>query len=131
MDNKVSENVYYGRRKDDIMSPTTDLPPEVLAKMTDSQKINIKILQNITSINTALNDLQHEVKIHDEILVTGNGKPSLQERIRRMESYIDNLQYWGRFIGGALIIQTIGFFVGIIIAVVRFLPLLERLAAKP
>lgn len=118
----------YGRRKDDLMLPNTELPPEVYNDLPDSQKIHIKMLQSITSINTALNDLQHKVGIHDEVLVTGNGKPSLQERIRNLEKYIEQLQYWGKFIGGALIIQTLGFFFGIVIAIVRFLPLLEKLA---
>lgn len=120
----------YGRRKDDLMLPN-DMPPEVYNDLPDSQKIHIKMLQNITSLNTAFNDLQHTVNTHNEVLVTGNGKPSLQERIRTMEKYIGDLQYWGKFIGGALIIQTIAFFFGIVVAIVRFLPLLERLANQP
>lgn len=126
-----TDDVQYGRRKDDLMLPVSDLPPEVLNDLPDSQKIHIKMLQSVASINVVLNDMQHKVNVHDEILVTGGGKPSIQERIRTMEKYIDNLQYWGRFIGGALIVQTLGFFIGIIIAIVRFLPLLERLANKP
>lgn len=122
---------YYGRRKDDLMLPNTELTPEVYNDLPDSQKIHIKMLQSITSINTALNDLQHTVNVHNQVLVTGNGKPSLQERIRNLEKYIEQLQYWGKFIGGALIIQTLGFFFGIVVAIVRFLPLLEKLANQP
>lgn len=127
----MPEPINYGRRNDDFMLPNSELPPEVYNNLPDSQKIHIKMLQNLASLNTALIDLQHTVKIHDDLLITGDGKPSLQERLRTVEKYIDNLQYWGRIIGGALIIQTLGFFVGIVIAVVRFLPLLERLAQKP
>lgn len=128
----MPEEIHYGRRKDDLMLPTSELPPEVYNDLPDSQKIHIKMLQNITSLNTVVNDMQHKVNVHDEALVTGgNGKPSIQERIRTMEKYIDNLQYWGRFVGGALVVQTLGFFIGIVIALVRFLPLLERLANKP
>lgn len=116
----------YGRRKDDIMWP--ELTPEVLANLTDSQKINIQILQNLTSLNTKLNDLDHDVKIHDKLLITGNGSPSLQERLRNVEHFVENMKYWSRFIGGALILQTLAFFIGIVVAVVRFLPLLEKLA---
>lgn len=126
----MSEKIY-GRRKDDLMLPNTDLPPEVYNDLPDSQKIHIKMLQSITSINTVLNDLQHTVNAHNQVLVTGNGKPSIQERIRNLEKYIEQLQYWGKFIGGALIIQTLGFFFGIVIALVRFLPLLEQLANQP
>lgn len=118
---------HYGRRKEDLV----DLPQEVAARLTDSQKINIKIIQNLTSINTALNDLQHDVGIHNKLLVTGNGEPTIQERLRSIEGFINAVKYWSRFIGGAIIVQTIAFFVGIVIAVVRFLPILEKLASQP
>ena len=117
----------FGRRKDDIM-PTDELTPEVLANLTDSQKTHIRILQNITSINTAINDMQHDLNIHNKILVVGNGELPLPERMRNAERTLGTINYWGRFVGGALIIQTIAFFAGIVLAVVRFLPLLERLA---
>ena len=119
----------YGRRKEDMA--IEGLTPEAVASLTDTQKVNIKIIQNLTSLNTALNDLRHDVGAHDKLLVTGNGSPSIQERLRNLESYTDTLKYWGKFIGGAIIIQTIAFFVAIIVALVRFLPLLERLANSP
>lgn len=111
--------------------PLGDLTPEAFSKLTDSQKTNIRIIQNLTALNTALNDLRHDVSIHEKVLVTGNGDLSLQERMRNVEGYIETMKYWGRFIGGAILIQTISVFVAIIIAIVRFLPLLERLAAQP
>lgn len=116
----------YGRRKDDMT--LSGITPEVLANMTDSQKINVQIIQNLTSINTALNDLRHDVNVHDKLLVTGNGEPSMQERLRNLEKFVDNMMYWGRFVGGAIVIQTLAFFIGIIVAMVRFLPVLEKLA---
>lgn len=120
----------YGRRKDDM--PPTELSPEFLAGLTDSQKVHINLMQNYTSLNTVVNDLQHSVNMHDQILITGDAKdPSLMERMRNVEKYIDGLRYWGRIVGGALIIQTLAFFAGIVVAVVRFLPLLEKLASNP
>ena len=107
------------------------LSPETLDSLTNTQKINIKIIQNITSLNTAINDLRHDVHEHDKLLITGNGTPSLQERLRNLESYTDALKYWGKFVWGAIIIQTVSVFVAIIIAIVRFLPLLEKLAGQP
>lgn len=123
-------NETYGRRKEDVMLPT-ELTPEMIASLTDSQKINLRIIQNLTSLNTAINDMKHDVSVHDKILVTGNGVPSLQERLRNLEKFVDGFQYWLRFVGGALVLQTLAFFVGIIIALVRFLPLLEKLANQP
>lgn len=109
----------------------TEITPEFLAGLTDSQKVHINILQNINSINTAINDINHKVLAHETILVTGNGKPSLQERMRNVEEYITSLKFWGRAIGLALLAQTISFLVGIVIAIYKFLPVLERLASQP
>jgi len=63
-----------------------ELTEEVIAKLTDSQKINIQILQNLTSLNTRVNDLSHTLEHHEKILVTGNETPSLQERLRIWKS---------------------------------------------
>lgn len=107
------------------------LSPETVANLTDTQKINVKIIQNLTSLNTAVNDIRHDVGEHNKLLVTGNGNPSLQERLRNLESYTDSLKYWSKFVGGAIIVQTVAFFVAIVVALVRFLPLLEKLADAP
>lgn len=122
----MNEN-FYGKRKDDMS--IEGLTPEAIASLTDTQKVNIRIIQNLTSLNTALNDLRHDVGVHDKLLVTGNGTPSIQERLRNLESYTDTLKYWGKFVGGAIVVQTVAFFVAIIVAIVRFLPLLEKLAS--
>lgn len=125
----VSEHKIYGRRMGDIM--VSGLTPEMITNLTDSQKINIQIIQNLTSISTALNDIRHDVSVHDKLLVTGNGEPSLQERVRSLEKFVETILYWSRFVGGAIIVQTLAFFIGIIVALVRFLPVLERLATQP
>lgn len=122
----MNNNPNYGKRKDDIMLP--GLTPEMIANLTDSQKINIQIIQHLTSINTALNDIRHDVSVHDKLLVTGNGEPSIQERVRNLEKFVEGILYWGRFVGGAIVIQTLAFFIGIVVALVRFLPVLEKLA---
>lgn len=123
----MTEN--YGRRVDDIMLP--DLDEEVSSHLTESQKINIKVLQNLTSLNTAVNDVQHDVNIHQKLLITGNGTPSLQERLRNVETFVDTIRYWGRFVGGAILLQTLAFGGAVIFLIVKAYPLLEKLASKP
>lgn len=125
----MTEN--YGKRKDDIMLPDID---DFAKNLTDSQKMNLKLMQNVSSVNTALNNLQSdfrdmvaEVEIHDKLLVTGNGVPSLQERIRKMEAFIEGQKYWLRFVAGALIVQVIAFIVVAATFIIRFAPLLERI----
>ena len=118
----------YGRRKTD-MQDIDELTPDVLANLTDSQKVHIKILQNQASISTVMNDITSAMNMYNKLIITGeDGKPSMQERMRKVEEFIDNWKYWVRLIGGALIIQTITFFFATIIALIRFLPLLEKLS---
>jgi hypothetical protein len=117
--------------KDNIIQMIPELTEEVIAKLTDSQKINIQILQNLTSLNTRINTLSEDVAAHQKILITGNGTPSLQERVRNVEEYTQSVKYWQRFVGGAIILQSMAFMFGIIVAIVRFLPLLETLSKKP
>lgn len=107
------------------------LTPEKVANLSESQKINVQIIQSLNSVNTAVNDLRHDVNIHDKLLVTGNGEPSLQERLRNVESYVNGAKYWSRFIGGAVVVQTLSIFVGIIIALIKLLPVLEKIASSP
>lgn len=107
------------------------LTPEKVANLSESQKINVQIIQSLNSINTSINDLRHDVSIHDKLLVTGNGEPSIQERLRNVESYINGAKYWSRFVGGAVVIQTLGIFIGITLALLRLMPVLEKIAATP
>ncbi len=117
--------------KDNLMTELPELTEEVIANLTDSQKINIQILQNLTSMNTRMNRLGEDVSLHNKILITGNGLPSLQERIRSLEEFVGNMRYWGRFVGGAIILQTIVFLFATVMALVRFLPLLESISKNP
>ena len=99
---------------------TRDINPS----LTESQKINL----NIITLNTAINDLQNDVRTLNRIVIEGNGELPLREQVRNHESFIKDIKYWMRFLGGALILQTLAFLAGVFVAVVRFLPLLERLA---
>lgn len=121
----------YKRRKEDSMLADFN---DLAKSLTDSQKINLKIIQNLTSINTALNNLQNdqhkmqlEIEAHDKILVTGNGEPSLQERIRNLESFVNSQKYWLRLVAGALVLQTVTFGVTAAVYFFRFLPLLDTM----
>lgn len=102
-----------------------------IPNLTDTQKIFASIVDNQISLNTAINDLQETQIKHHKILVEGNGELPVPERVRNIESFIGNWKYWSRFIGGAMIIQTIAFAFAIMVALVRFLPVLERLASNP
>lgn len=126
----MQEINLLSEKKDNMADILDSLTEDVVANLTDSQKINIQMLQNLTSLNTRMNDLTHDVTEHNKILVTGNGEPSLQERIRNLEEFTQSIKYWERFVGGAIILQAVAFMVALILALIKFLPLLEKLSAQ-
>lgn len=73
-------------------------------------------------------DLEVDVKKHDKLLITGNGEPSLLERVRNAEKFIANFEHYSKLVFGAIILQALAFIGGIAVAIVRFLPALERIA---
>lgn len=92
----------------------------------------------IQDIRNDVNENKKDIEIIKEATLNGNpttGLISHSERIRELEKYADSIKdtirYWGRVIGGALLLNFLGFMFGIIVAVLRFLPLLEALAKKP
>lgn len=101
--------------------------PDLSQSLTDSQKINI----NIISLNTRMNEMQTEVNTLNKVILLGNGEIPLREQVRNHEEVIQSIKYWTRFVFGALLAQTLTFGVAIIISVVKFLPILEKLASKP
>lgn len=113
--------------------------PIDLPNLTDTQKSFDAMRNNLITVNTTVNSLQEDVRDSskritklEEVVITGTiGEIPLKEQVRNHDGYIKDLKYWARFIGGALIIQTIAFFFGVLVALVRFLPLLEALAQKP
>lgn len=115
--------------------PQIDLP-----NMTDTGKVLTMMRDALIGHDTRLQGLRddltetnEDVKLLKANVLTGEGTSlSHAERIRNLEQYVegvkDSIKYWGRFIGGALLLNFFGFITGIIIAVVKFLPVLERLA---
>lgn len=121
------------------------MPPIDLSSMTERTKV-MNMLRDgliahdtrIQNIRDDLNETRKDLDIIKEAAITGNpatGLISQAERIRNLESFTegikDTIRYWGRVIGGALLLNFIGFMAGIVIAVIRFLPVLEQLAKKP
>lgn len=76
-------------------------------------------------------NIEADTRVHDKLLLTGNGEPSLMERVRRLEEFENKFEYWAKLIGGALLLNFIAFFVGTMVAIIRFLPVLERIANQP
>ncbi len=104
------------------------MPEMQIPNLTETQKVFAAVMENQITINTAINTLQEIQAKHHTILLDGNGEIPLVETVRIHAAFIENIRYWSRFVFGAIIIQTITFGAAVIIAIVRFLPLLEKLA---
>lgn len=104
---------------------------DLSSSLTEEQKVMLKMIQNLTSVNTALNLVQNDVHAHNKILVTGNGEPSLQERIRNLEAFVASQKYWLRFVAGALIVQTITFGTAAVVYFIKLTPILNKIQSMP
>jgi hypothetical protein len=119
------------------------MPPIDIPNMTETTKVLTMMRDALIGHDTRLQNLrddQSELKADVELLksnvLTGAGTSlSHAERIRNLETFAesvkDTIKYWGRLIGGALILNFLGFATGILVAILKFLPILERLASQP
>lgn len=118
--------------------------PIEIPNLTDTQKSYDAMRNNLLRVNTDVSILQQSdreqndrIEELEKVVVKGSGDKELShaERIRQLESYIssvkDTIKYWGRFIAGALLLNFLGFMTGIIVALIKFLPLIEKLAKTP
>ncbi len=119
--------------------------PPIDINMTDRTKVMNMLRDGLIAHDTRLqglrddiNEQKKDIEFIKETTLIGNpstGLLSHSERLRDLETYAesvkDTIRYWGRMIGGALLLNFLGFMTGVIIAVLRFLPILEKLASKP
>lgn len=123
----------------------SEIPPIDTPSMTGTTKV-LNILRDgliahdtrLQNLRTDLTETQNKVEILEKTVITGDltGRElSHSERIRNLETFTgdlrDAIKYWGRYVVGALLLNFIGFMVGILVALIRFLPILEQLAKKP
>jgi hypothetical protein len=99
--------------------------------MTESKRI---LVWSIGLQNAQNKLVEHEGRLdaYDKLLLTGDGQtlPAM-ERIRNIEKYIENLRFWGRFIGTAIVLQTITFGTAAVVYFVKLYPLLDKLSRLP
>jgi hypothetical protein len=101
--------------------------PELAPNLTDSQRINL----NIITLNTAVNDLQTDMREMNKVVLLGNGELPLRETVRNHTAIISEWKYWIKFFIGLLIAQAVAVLGGIIFTFIKVMPLLERIANQP
>lgn len=105
-------------------------------RQMDDTNRSLLIWQGLTDTwNKLMETIEHQknieadTRVHQKLLITGNGEPAIMERIRSLEDFVKNFKYWVRFVIGLLIAQFITFTTASIIAYLKFLPVLEKLAS--
>lgn len=99
---------------------------DVTSELTQEQKIAL----NIVTLNTAVNSLQEDFRHDHKVLVEGNGQVPLVEKVRRLEDFMNGVNFWTRTVAVAIILQTLAFAGAAIWYAVKLLPLLNSLALK-
>lgn len=103
--------------------PITNIP-----NLTDTQKTFASLVENQIALNTAVNDIREAVNKHHKLLIEGNGEIPLLERVRSLEAFMIAIKFWLRTVAVSIVAQTVTFGIAILVAVVKFLPALEKLA---
>lgn len=112
--------------------------PLELPGLTDTQKNLLAMQTNLLTVNTEVNTLQENEKERDksikkliEVVMVGNGEPALREVVRGHAAFISEIKRWVRYMLMLIITQLLAFAAASIVAYMKFLPVLEKLAAKP
>lgn len=109
-----------------MMSNNMEIP-----NLTESQKLYQRLIENLVSVNTGLNDVQNDVAKLNKIVIIGNGEIPLVEQVRGHNKFIEEVRYWTKLVIGLFIAQFVGFTIASLIAYLKFLPVLERIAGQP
>jgi hypothetical protein len=107
------------------------MPDLEIPNLTESQKLFKGMVEHLMTVSTGLNGVQEDVRELNKVVLLGNGELPLRETVRNHETFIKDMRYWIRFVGAAIIGQTIIFAFATAIAIVKFLPLLEQMSKKP
>lgn len=111
--------------------------PIEIPNLTETQKTFSEITRNQITLNSAVNTLQENDKIQNEKLdklhktVYGNGEAGLDEQVRSNTTFRLTAYKIAWIVGGAILAQTITFGYFVVQAYYTYLPILEKLAAKP
>jgi hypothetical protein len=91
--------------------------------LTDSQKMIV--LQN------RVIEQENDIQILNKVILLGNGELPIREQVRNHANFIKEVRYWVKIVIGLFVAQFVGFTTASIVAYIKFLPVLERLASQP
>lgn len=94
-------------------------------ELTDIQKLFVAM----TSMNTAMNDLQTTVGHDHKILFEGNGEVPVVQQVRVNTEFIGGIKRFFWIVGGAILVQTVAFGAVAFALFLQVMPILQKLAS--
>lgn len=99
--------------------------PEILEEnLTPEQRL----VWSINSLWNNYGDLKTKVDKDHKVLIEGNGELPLVEQVRNLNTFVNGVRYWMKFLIGALLLQTMAFLATAIMYFVKLYPILEKMS---
>lgn len=100
-----------------------------MSELTSELPTDQKVLMNVVSLNTAVNDLQKEQAHDHKILFEGNGEIPIVQQVKINTEFIAGIKKLMWIIGGAILAQTVTFGTVAVVLFIRVMPILTKLAS--
>lgn len=100
-----------------------------MTELTSDLPTEQKILMNVVSLNTAVNDLQKEQAHDHKILFEGNGEIPVIQQVKQNTEFIAGIKKLVWILGGAILAQTVTFGTVAVVLFIRVMPILTKLAS--
>lgn len=101
-----------------------DMPEIIESDMTPEQKI----LWSITSLWSNFSELKTRADKNYKVLFEGNGELPIVEQVRNLNTFVNGVRYWMKFLIGALLLQTMAFLGTAIVYFIKLSPFLDQLS---
>lgn len=102
--------------------------PEIMEENMTSEQ---RILWSINSLWTNYSEIKTKADKDHKILVEGNGELPLVEQVRNLNTFVNGVRYWMKFLIGALLIQTMAFLGTAVVYLVKLAPVVDKLSNTP
>lgn len=117
--------------------PMTPMPITDFKNLTDTDR-NLIIWQGLTDTWGKLQEtiehqkqIEADTRVHDKLLITGNGEPSILERMRNVEKFVSTVLKLAWLFVGAIVVQITAFAIMAVWVVGRLYPILDKIATNP
>jgi hypothetical protein len=99
--------------------------PELLKENLTAEH---ELLWTLNTLHTTVNELGGVIKKHHKVLIEGNGELPIVEQVRNLNTFVNGVRYWMKFLIGALLLQTMAFLGTAIAYFIKLGPVIDQLS---